>query len=85
MQVDMILKKQNVNSEKMIELDLRSKIISKKPGIYFITKENKDKLKEVIQKLKDEKIFDKYGMNYMIKDRGSHISLTLYRQISFNV
>ena len=39
----------------------------------------------LIQKLKDEKIFDKYGMNYMIKDRGSHISLTLYRQISFNV
>ena len=67
------------------ELDLRSKIISKKPGIYFISKEKEDKLKKVIQKLKNEHIFDKYGMNYMIKDRGSHISLTLYRQISFNV
>lgn len=71
----------NINKE----LDLMSKIISRKPGVYVISKEKEDKLKKVIKKLKDEKIFDKYGMNYMIKDRGSHISLTLYRQISFNV
>lgn len=67
------------------ELDLRSKIISRKPGIYFINKENRDKVKRAIKKLKSEKAFDEYGMNYSIKDRGSHISLTLYRQISFNV
>lgn len=67
------------------ELDLISKVISRKPGVYFIAKEKEDKLKKVIQKLKNEHIFDKYGMNYMIKDRGSHISLTLYKQLNFNV
>ena len=67
------------------ELDLISKITMRKPGVYFISKEKEDKLKKVIKKLKDEKIFDKYGMNYMIKDRGSHISLTLYKQLNFDV
>lgn len=67
------------------EVDLISKVISRKPGVYFIAKEKEDKLKKVIKKLRDEKIFDKYGMNYMVKDRGSHISLTLYKQLNFNV
>lgn len=67
------------------ELNLRSKIISKKPGIYFITKENKDKLKRIIQNLTKENLFERYGMAYICEEREDYISLILHEQTKLNI
>lgn len=67
------------------ELDLRGKVIARKPGVYFITKDNKDKLKRIIQNLTKENLFERYGMAYICEEREDYISLILHEQTKLNI
>lgn len=64
-------------------IDIEEEIINKRVGSHYIKLSEEGNLKYILNRLREDDLFNKYKMNYTYVVREEYILLVLHRQFDF--